>query len=158
MGQQQLLLVILVTIIVGLATVVAINTFQSAAEDANMDAIRQDILQAQSNANAYALKPDVLGGGNGGYQGITLREISLPEENDNALYELGEINDDSFEIIATSERGFVLTATISREIQLTGTGMIPDLLNSSLFFVTFYLINSLVDKGIIPYLYLPINQ
>ena len=115
MGQQQLLLVILVTIIVGLATVVAINTFQSAAADANMDAIRQDILQAQANANSYTLKPEVLGGGNGGFQGITLQDISIPEENENATYELGEINDDNFEIIATSERGFILTATISRE-------------------------------------------
>jgi hypothetical protein len=115
MGQQQLLLIILVTIIVGLATIVAINTFQSAAEEANIDSIRQDILQAQSNANAYALKPEVLGGGNGRYQGISLQAISLPEENENATYELGEINDDSFEIIATSERGFSLTATITRD-------------------------------------------
>lgn len=115
MGQQQLLLVILVTIIVGLATVVAITTFQSAAEESNIDSIRQDILQAQSNANAYALKPKVLGGGNGRYQGISLQAISLPEENENATYELGEINDESFEIIATSERGFSLTATITRD-------------------------------------------
>jgi hypothetical protein len=115
MGQQQLLLIILVTIIVGLATIVAINTFQSAAEEANIDSIRQDILQAQSNANAYALKPEVLGGGNGRYQGISLQAISLPEENENATYELGEINDESFEIIATSERGFSLTATITRD-------------------------------------------
>jgi hypothetical protein len=113
MGQQQLLLVILVTIIVGLATIVAVNTFQSAAEEANIDSIRQDILQAQSNANAYALKPQVLGGGNGRYQGISLQAIYLPEENENATYELGEINDESFEIIATSERGFTLTATIT---------------------------------------------
>lgn len=40
MGQQQLLLVILVTIIVGIATVVAINTFSSAADSANLDAVR----------------------------------------------------------------------------------------------------------------------
>ena len=115
MGQQQLLLVILVTIIVGLSTIVAINTFQNAADEANIDAIRLDVTQAKSNANAYALKPSILGGGNGGYTGITLRETSLPEENDNARYELGEINDDSFEIIATSERGFVLTATITKD-------------------------------------------
>ena len=115
MGQQQLLLVILVTIIVGLATVVAINTFQSAAEESNLNAIQQDILQAQSNANAYSLKPQVLGGGNGRFQGITLQDISIPEENENATYELGEINDDNFEIIATSERGFILTATITRD-------------------------------------------
>ncbi|PKD44606.1 hypothetical protein [Rhodohalobacter barkolensis] len=115
MGQQQLLLVILVTIVVGIATVVAINTFQSAAEEANIDSIRQDILQAQSNANAFTLKPEIMGGGNGRYQGISLQAISLPEENENAVYELGDINNDSFEIVATSERGFVLTATITRD-------------------------------------------
>jgi len=43
MGQQQLLLVILVTIIVGIATVVAINTFGAAADSANLDAVRQDM-------------------------------------------------------------------------------------------------------------------
>jgi hypothetical protein len=53
MGQQQLFIVILVTIIIGLATVVAVNTFKSAAEEANYDAIRQDILQAQAMASAY---------------------------------------------------------------------------------------------------------
>ncbi|MDZ7715010.1 MAG: hypothetical protein U5J95_02240 [Balneolaceae bacterium] len=44
MGQQQLLLVILVTIIVGIATVVAINTFSSASDSANVDAVRGDLL------------------------------------------------------------------------------------------------------------------
>lgn len=115
MGQQQLLLIILLTVIIGIATVVAITNFQSATEEANIDSIRQDVLLAQSNANAYALKPNVLGGGNGRYQGITLQAISMPEENENAVYELGEINDDSFEIIANSERGFILTATVFKD-------------------------------------------
>lgn len=53
MGQQQLLLVILVTIIVGIATVVAINTFGSSAEQANLDAVRQDIAQIATAAQAW---------------------------------------------------------------------------------------------------------
>jgi hypothetical protein len=113
MGQQQLLLIILVTVIVGLATVIAINTFQSAAEEANVDAIRQDILQAQAHATGYAIKPVHIGGGGGSYEGISLLSLSLPHENEHAVYSLGEVSDDSFQIVAVSSRGFTVTATIS---------------------------------------------
>ena len=62
MGQQQLLLVILVTILVGIATVVAINVFGSAAEQANRDAVRQDLLQGASGGQAAYIQPVALGG------------------------------------------------------------------------------------------------
>ncbi|MBP3191898.1 hypothetical protein [Natronogracilivirga saccharolytica] len=62
MGQQQLLLVILVTILVGIATVVALNVFGTAAEDANRDAVRQDILQGASQAQAIHARPTALDG------------------------------------------------------------------------------------------------
>ena len=52
MGQQQLLLVILVTIIVGIATVVAINTFGTAADNANIDAVRNDMTAIASLTRA----------------------------------------------------------------------------------------------------------
>ena len=63
MGQQQLLLVILVTIIVGIATVVAINTFGSAADQANIDAVTNDIATLASAAQGYYMRPGMLGGG-----------------------------------------------------------------------------------------------
>lgn len=63
MGQQQLLLVILVTIIVGIATVVAINTFGSAADSANIDAVRQDVASIAASAQGFYMKPTMLGGG-----------------------------------------------------------------------------------------------
>jgi len=63
MGQQQLLLVILVTIIVGIATVVAINTFGSAADAANIDAVRNDVAAIASGAQGFYMKPEMLGGG-----------------------------------------------------------------------------------------------
>ena len=62
MGQQQLLLVILVTIIVGIATVVAINTFGTAADNANIDAVRNDMTAIASGAQSYYMKPAMLGG------------------------------------------------------------------------------------------------
>src|SRR6056297_3636845 len=112
MGQQQLLLVILVSVIVGLASIVAINTFQSASEDSNYDAIQQDILQAQSMASGYIRKPVNMNGGGGSYENITLDAIGISEVNENASYEIGTVNSESFQIIAISDRGFKVTATI----------------------------------------------
>ena len=47
----------------GIATVVAINTFSSAADSANLDAVRQDLAQIGSSAQAYYIKPTMLSGG-----------------------------------------------------------------------------------------------
>ena len=80
MGQQQLLLVILVTIIVGIATVVAINTFGSAADSANVDAVRQDIATFASSAQGYFMKPEMLGGGGGDWEGITFNSVAFPSD------------------------------------------------------------------------------
>lgn len=77
MGQQQLLLVILVTIIVGIATVVAINTFGAAADSANMDAVRQDLVQMGAAAQGYYTKPVMLGGGSRTFDDITFHSLAF---------------------------------------------------------------------------------
>jgi Tfp pilus assembly protein PilE len=81
MGQQQLLLVILVTIIVGIATVVAINTFGSAAESANLDAVRQDIAQVATSAQAWYIRPTMLEGGGNSFTGLTFNRLSIPSDS-----------------------------------------------------------------------------
>ena len=80
MGQQQLLLVILVTIIVGIATVVAVNTFGAAADSANIDAVRQDLATFASSAQGYFMKPEMLGGGGGDFEGITFQNVAFPAD------------------------------------------------------------------------------
>lgn len=78
MGQQQLLLVILVTIIVGIATVVAINTFGAAADSANVDAVQQDVAQLAAAVQGYYMKPAMLGGGSRSFNGIDFRKFAFP--------------------------------------------------------------------------------
>lgn len=78
MGQQQLLLVILVTIIVGIATVVAINVFGSSAKNANIDAVRQDMLTIATSAQGWYIKPTMMGGGGNSFKGLTFRDLSFP--------------------------------------------------------------------------------
>lgn len=84
MGQQQLLLVILVTIIVGIATVVAINTFGSAADSANLDAVRQDLASIAAAAQGYYQKPTMLGGGGNSYTGLTFNDVTFPADSLNS--------------------------------------------------------------------------
>ncbi len=81
MGQQQLLLVILVTIIVGIATVVAIDTFSGAASAANLDAVRQDVASISGGAQGFYLKPKMLGGGGSDFTDITFNTIAFAADS-----------------------------------------------------------------------------
>ena len=65
MGQQQLLLLVLGVVIVGLAVVVGINAFSENQKQANADAMVTDALRIASDIQAYAAKPDQFGGGGG---------------------------------------------------------------------------------------------
>lgn len=77
MGQQQLLLVILVTILVGIATVIAISTFSTASKSLNHDGIRQDLIALATSAQAYYHKPAMLGGGGNSFDGFTFHKIGF---------------------------------------------------------------------------------
>lgn len=110
MGQQQLLLVILVTIIVGIATVVAINTFGSAADSANLDAVRQDLATIASSAQGYYMKPEMLGGGGREFDGLTFAGMAVPGEitdgadlvieNENGIYTITDATGDVLTVTA----------------------------------------------------------
>lgn len=63
MGQQQLLLIVLGVIIVGIAVVVGINMFSASSASANQDAIISDLTNLASMAQQHYRKPAALGGG-----------------------------------------------------------------------------------------------
>ena len=62
MGQQQLLLLVLGIVIVGLAVVVGINAFSENRTKSNADALVTDGLRVASDIQAWALKPAQFGG------------------------------------------------------------------------------------------------
>jgi hypothetical protein len=63
MGQQQLLLLVLGIVIVGLAVVVGIQAFSENQKKANADALVNDAIRISSDAQAWKLKPGAFGGG-----------------------------------------------------------------------------------------------
>jgi hypothetical protein len=62
MGQQQLLLLVLATVIVGLATVAGIQAFDEGQEQATQDALTQRALEIGNDLVAAANKPSQFGG------------------------------------------------------------------------------------------------
>ncbi len=71
MGQQQLLLIILGVIIVGIAVAVGITMFQDNAVDQNRSAVIADLTTLASKAQQYRAKPVSLGGGGNSFVGLT---------------------------------------------------------------------------------------
>ncbi|HPN38396.1 MAG TPA: hypothetical protein PL041_08325 [Melioribacteraceae bacterium] len=72
MGQQQLLLIVLGVIIVGIAVVVGINVFTASSSNANRDAVVSDLTNLASNAQQFYRKPVALGGGGNTFTGWTI--------------------------------------------------------------------------------------
>ena len=63
MGQQQLLLIVLGVIVVGIAIVVGINLFNANAVSSNRDGVVSDLNNLAAMAQQYYKKPSSMGGG-----------------------------------------------------------------------------------------------
>src|SRR5690606_2317238 len=100
MGQQQLLLLVLGIVIVGLAVVVGIQAFSENQKKANADALVNDAIRIASDAQAWMLKPTAFGGGNNScattcaWGGVAFAQLGYPTnedgdyENINGIFEL----------------------------------------------------------------------
>ena len=72
MGQQQLLLIILGVIVVGIAVAVGITMFNDSAVSANRDAVTNDLVNLASRAQQYYRRPVALGGGGSTFIKLTV--------------------------------------------------------------------------------------
>jgi hypothetical protein len=77
MGQQQLLLIVLGVIVVGIAVVVGINLFNANAVSSNRDGVVSDLNNLGAMAQQFYKKPTSMGGG-----GNTFTGFALPTELD----------------------------------------------------------------------------
>ncbi len=71
MGQQQLLLIILALLIVGVAVVAGIALFQDSAVDHNRAVVIADLKTLASKAQHYYSRPSTIGGGSRSFIGLT---------------------------------------------------------------------------------------
>jgi hypothetical protein len=97
MGQQQLLLIILGVIVVGIAVVVGITMFQDNAISANRDAVTNDLVNLGARAQQYYRRPVALGGGGNNFSGLTMAKLTQPVSgetwtNPNGTYSIAEVD------------------------------------------------------------------
>ena len=78
MGQQQLLLIILGVIVVGIAVVVGISMFQDNAISANRDAVTNDLVNLGARSQQFYRRPPSLGGGGNTFTGCTIDKLAGP--------------------------------------------------------------------------------
>lgn len=81
MGQQQLLLIVLGVIIVGIAIAVGISMFKSNAQSSNRDQVINDLNNLAAKAQQYYRKPTAMGGGGQSFGGFTLAPVDTGNAN-----------------------------------------------------------------------------
>jgi hypothetical protein len=72
MGQQQILLIVLGVIIVGIAIVVGLNLFSAGSVEANLNAVVSDNLNIATLAMKFYRIPPPMGGGGTSFVGFTI--------------------------------------------------------------------------------------
>ena len=109
MGQQQLLLIILGVIIVGIAIAVGLQLFQAGAVDSNQDAMITDIMNISANADQWRIRPVSMGGGGGTFNADIVAKLNENErltETANAIYVVTFNADNQITIVGTSNAGY----------------------------------------------------
>jgi hypothetical protein len=123
MGQQQLLLIILGVIIVGVAIAVGISMFSGQSIAANRDAIITDLATLGADAYQFKIRPSTMGGGSGTYSGYTIQATGAwGTGNPNATYVVTTQTASTLVLTATSKQvsGGSVVVTMDGNGKVTG--------------------------------------
>ncbi len=82
MGQQQLLLLVLGIVIVGLAVVVGISAFTENQRKNRLDHMQSEGADLGAQAQAWFLKPSIFSGGNQDWTGFTMDNLGVATNGD----------------------------------------------------------------------------
>ena len=114
MGQQQLLLIVLAMIIVGIAVVFSITLFRQKAIDSKRDLLINECGNLAMDAMKYYKKPSTLGGGGNTFWGWSIPEILKTTATGDYLVTIFR---DSVLIIGTGNE--VVNGTDSVKVQIS---------------------------------------
>lgn len=103
MGQQQLLLVILGVLIVGVAIAVGLTMFKANAVESSRTAIINDLSYFAMRARQMYFKPKTLGGSEHDFTGITLNMLTPLSENENGRYYIESTSKDSLILVGVGK-------------------------------------------------------
>ena len=106
MGQQQLLLIVLGVILVGVAVVLGIQYFGVGAEEGAKDELTSHNMIIGSNAQEWFKKPHAMGGGDGTFVGFTDNQWT-----GNLETRLANSTNGDFSILSEAQDNLVIEAT-----------------------------------------------
>jgi hypothetical protein len=125
MGQQQLILLILGVIIIGVAVAVGITMFQDNAVNENRDSVSNDLINLAARAQQLYRRPVGLGGGGSSFTNLStdISKLTNTPANDNGIYTISTGGDQSITIqgVGTSKGEDGETNVMLRCV-VTGTG------------------------------------
>jgi hypothetical protein len=109
MGQQQLLMVVIGVILVGLMIAVGLSIFADHARHINREGLGNDLLNLAARAHEYYRKPITLNGGGHSFVGLSkdakgIAKLTRNPANDNGSY-------------------YIFTAGTSSMIEIEGVGV-----------------------------------
>jgi hypothetical protein len=111
MGQQQLLLIVLGVIIVGIAIVAGIQIFETQSEESTKDEIVAHCVNIASHAQQYFKKPAAMGGGNGSFADYNTKSFQYTKLNStqNGNYSIKGASSTAITIEGTPKQGLGYT-------------------------------------------------
>ena len=119
MGQQQLLLIILGVIIVGIAIAVGLSLFSAQSVQSNRDAMINDLNNLAAQAYQFYIRPTSMGGGQSDYTTFTIP--TKMQTNENGTYTVSSHTTTTIVFLATSAQNSsnTIKVTIDQNGKLT---------------------------------------
>ncbi len=121
MGQQQLLLIILGVIIVGIAIAVGLTMFTAQSVGSNRDALISDLTNLAADAYQYLVRPITMGGGGGVFTGYSIPPSLVSNENGSYTVSTVTANDITFTATSSQYTTDSVTGTYGRDGKLIGS-------------------------------------
>jgi hypothetical protein len=101
MGSQQLLLIVVGVVLVGIMIAVGMSMFKDQASSTNRDSISNDLENFAVQAQKYYRRPALLGGGAHSFSGLKFFHITKSATNANGTYVLSPDPASSSDVFVT---------------------------------------------------------
>ena len=115
MGQQQLLMIVLAIIIVGIAIAISVQLFRSNAIESKRDLLIEETTSLATMAIQYYKKPQAMGGGGRSFMGWEIPSQMVQTFNGNFMRAVVNAN----EVIITGTGSEAVTDTDSIKVETT---------------------------------------
>lgn len=103
MGQQQMLLVLIATMIVGIAIVLGLTMYRENASEANQDEMRDALMTVAARAQGWYRRPAMLGGGARSFTQISWTKIHFDSSTNSGVFSMTNKEQESFRVTGVSK-------------------------------------------------------